>query len=357
MSSPIYIILDIGTRYIRVGKAGDDLPFLTIPNKGYKPTVKRPSFLQLDDFSLDANQRHDIIDGSYDNIKRLMHKYQQDLVNWMNTVDQFSLHRVLREMVEMVPLSVGSCRYVVIDNKMSQLDRSIVYEILLAKLGVRSVQFVPSSILAVISSNSANGLVVQFNWNCMKISFVVDYRVIFEYETPEGLTGETLHYKIVENLVDTNACFDTVSEFITNHVSVVDLSDVVVDGIEFSSYVKSGLVNEILLEVADIILTQFEKLGIDIRPLLCNRIVFEGGLSNIPGLKQTLVKLIQQRCNLPLTFNAIKSLGAWQGGSIYYSTSVVNRSRNTRKTEEVTKENLKAISDKNGIQLTRLPEI
>lgn len=95
------------------------------------------------------------------------------------------------------------------------------------------------------------------------------------------------------------------------------------------------------------------RANMDAKPLLFQNIIFDGGMSNIRGLKNMIMKSISSE--IPKA-RAIKCLGSWQGGSIYFSTSITKRNRSTRKAQEITKELIREITKGSMVQLSKLPD-
>lgn len=363
MSSLVYVILDIGSRYIKAGPAGLELPYVCVMNKDYPITTQLPSFLELNDTSMDLSQYGEIMLHLDDSIIQLQNAYLLQLVNWMNTLDELSLHNNLREVFKLLLLSMSMCRVIVLDNGLSQINKYLISKILLLNMGVKSTQFVPENILSVISSNSANGLVVSMSWTSVQVSSVVDYRIVNELEDKDGLTGENLHFRIIEQLIEDdhpvladNRCFEIVQMFVLNHVFCGDESidtKVVIEGYQFRQDLRNLIINTLVPKVVSMIMKTINMTNVDVKPLLYQNIIFDGGLSNVRGLKSEILKSLRLQS---LQVNAIKCLGAWQGASIYFSTSIIKRSRSTRKAQEITKELIRDITKGPSIQLSKLPE-
>lgn len=383
----IYIVLDIGSRYIRAGFAGDELPKVTLVNKGYNNHTSHhhyhyhPPFLQLDDHTLTATQYNDIIAKLDKSMNQLINIYRQDSGNWLDfRMDLKSyniiIHQHLLELFNCLPIDLTRVRLMVLDDngKFSLIEKYHLAQILLLKIGVKSLQFIPSNIVSVISSKelNGNGFLIELNWSSFKISAVMDFRVIDLFEDFTKLTGINLHYKLMEELIKINHPviedknrFDIVQRFILNHSyggSTVDSQSPIeldVDGYKFPGRLRNEVINSMILDIIDhisnMLSTDNTRLGPDAIRILRQNILFEGGISNIPGVKTKILQMLRQRLSVPIKAN--KCLGSWQGASIYCSTSILKRSRSIRKSEELTKEIITDVTSERGIQLTRIPDL
>ncbi|CAH6722864.1 hypothetical protein CLIB1444_11S02894 [[Candida] jaroonii] len=330
MSDFIYTILDIGSTRIRCGLAGQFLPSAIVDNKGFKEVGSFPPYLELKDHSLDDETSSQIRHQLQNTYSTLIERYSLDSVNWMNSGDQWdvALHRNFLELMSFIPLTHSRCRVIIID-EFPVMVKYVISRILLIKMGFKSVQFIPKPILSGISANCGNGLVVDLSWSKFKVTSLYEYRIIDEHEGFVGLSGVNLHYKVLEKLVSTgkNADFDEIEQFIMGKGQLdVDLDEII-----------DSLIGPVVTTIAKLI----ESSPIDLRAVFKSNLIFDGGVCKVKGVKSKLG-------------NGIKCLGAWQGGSIYCSTSILKRTRSIRKTEEITKEMIKDMTDDQGIQFNKL---
>lgn len=346
MSDFIYVIVDIGSRYIRAGIAGEELVHVTIANNGYLQSNTNPKYLELNDHSLDYQQRQIIWDNLSSTYKKLIRIFQNDTTHWINYDNEILIHAKLLEVMSYLPLNYSKCKMVILDG-FSMDIKYMLSKIFLDKIGVKSVQFFSNSILSVVASNQSNGLVVELGWKGFTVTSIYDYRIIDVYEGVDGLSGENLHYKIVEQLIKLNSdlvedidLFDMIEEFIIgkdNQIrQLVNLDETV---------------RSILRPVLDGINLVYERATTDMKPCISKSIIVDGGLSKLPNIKDYIIN------GVSFHGNCIYSLGAWHGGSIYFSTSILRRNRKSRKQEEITKDTIKEITNGDNVQLVKLTNI
>lgn len=389
----VYIVLDIGSRFIRGGIAGNELPTATIINNGYlyqldeeiiesttEPPdetysikTRAPPYLQLDDHALTQGQLKELREKLSDPIKQLNEIYKEDCGNWLDLCQNdysLKLHEHMLQLFEQFPLMLSKCRIIILDDKFSLIDKFKLSRILLIRIGVKSLQFIPSNILSIVSSKqlNGNGFLIEFTWNSFKVSSIIDFRVLNCHEDPSKLTGINLHYRIVEELIKLNHkilkdenCFIIIEKLLANHAYCGDTVDgnFEMDGYEFPNYLRNEIITSMVLDIVDVIsnllILNTSGLSMDAVKILRENILFDGGISNIPGIKTRILKYL--RHNLSRSILAHKCLGAWQGGSIYCSTSILKRSRNIRKSEELTKETIKGLANDQGVQLSKMPDV
>lgn len=375
----IYLVLDIGSRYIRGGVAGEELPQVTLVNGGYNhndtesiaSNKSSPPYLQLNDHALSGTQYEEITSKLNDSVKHVIRYFQADCEKWLDWNQQdydLRLHEHLLDFFNHFPLDLSMCKLIVLDGKLSLIDKYKLSRILLTRIGVKSLQFIPCSILSVISSRelNGNGLLIDISWSTFKVTPVVDFRILGGYEDNTIMTGMNLHYRILEELIkldhpvvtDANS-FDIIEQFILNHIycgSSLDNNEVNVGGYDFPHHLRNGVTNSMALDIIDPIVEMLNgDYEIDTIKVLQQNIIFDGGVSKIPGFKSRVLQLLRERTSLHVRANLC--LGSWQGGSIYCSTSLLRRSRSIRKTEELTKETIKTISSDKGVQLTKVPDV
>lgn len=330
MSDFIYTIVDIGSTRIRCGLAGQFQPSATEDNGGFKRVESFPPFLELQDHCLDEEILSQIRSKLHTTYSTLIQRFKEDSTRWMNYSDQWdvAIHRNLLELMSFVPLTHSKCRVIIID-EFPVMVKYVVSKVLLVKMGFKSVQFIPKPVLSGISASCGAGLVIDLSWSKFKVTSLYDYRIVDEYEGFNGISGVNLHYKILEKLISSGktADFDEIEHFIMGkHHLDVDLDEVLDD-----------LVAPVISAIDKLI----DQAPLDLKLTLKSNLMFDGGVSRVKGVKSRLGK-------------GIKCLGAWQGGSIYCSTSILKRSRNIRKTEEITKEMIKDMTDDQGIQFNKL---
>lgn len=379
------IILDLGQEFIRAGFAGDALPMATIKFNNRNVQVvanKLPPYFNLNDASLTPEQYDKVVSSlisSNSTIERLSEVYCNDIlkIKLPQNISDNNLQSVLIDIFSNhLLISPSRTKLIITDANYSILHKSRILKILLCRIGVRSIIWVPESTSSVISANSTNGLVVCFHWDSLLIDTIIDLRTIYHLEELNKFNGCSLHYKIIEKmielddeninkLIERNDFFDIIENFVANAIYVRSIEDKANDLTMFQMSEGVFIPNKLRFQVVEtmffgennisqLILNTINKSAIDLKATLLDNIIITGEISNIPGFKTRLIqetrKLISSKVSCKVT------LGPWTGCSLYCSTTLVRQNEQLWKSMEITKENLINSISEEGISLTNIPD-
>lgn len=380
------VILDICSTFIRAGFAGDALPLVTIKsvdqnNQSASSTI--PPYYNVNDASMTSEQHDMVISSLFSSnavIKKVSEIYSRDHSNnprQSKSISGRNLQVKLSDIfINHLLVSPSKTKIIIVDSSYSILEKFRISTILLSKIGVKSIIWVPEPALHVIGANNTNGLIVNVRWDLLLLNTIVDLRILSHLEDVERFNGKSLHYKIIEKLIeledeDVNALlekddlFDIIENFIANAVYVRPIGEKENDtglfqiskGISIPNRLRYEVVESLFFEEANIcqiIESTVKKSPIDIRPVLLENIIITGETSNIPGFKTRLIREVR---NL-VTGNASckVTLGLWVGCSLYCSTTLIRQNDKVWKSQEITKEILNNSISHDGIRLTNIPD-
>lgn len=376
------VILDIGPRYIRAGFAGESAPIATIKIINYDNTPANgiPPYFNTNDASMTSDQQDMVISSLIESdpvVGKLFKVYNNDHANWMSMEKipesdiQFLLLNIFKDHLIVSP---SRTKVILIDSNISILNKSIISNILLFKVGVRSIIWLPESTLTVISACNTNGMVINIRWDTLYISPVIDLRVIHLLEDHNKLNGCSLHYKVVEKLLELNDenvndlltkdSFELIEDFVLNAMYVRHIDDKAEDfqlyevseGVNIPNKLRYEIIESLFFDkftLSQEIITIVKKSPIDIRTILLQNILLIGEISNIAGFKARLMQEIRLLASSKAISNI--NLGLWTGCSLYCSTTLI-RNNEFWKSEEITRDKLNQSISENGIKLANIPD-
>lgn len=380
------VILDISSAFVRAGFAGDALPLVTIKSvdqNNHSSSSTIPPYYNVNDASMTTEQ-HDMVISSLFSSNAVLRKvseiYSKDHSNnsrQSKSMSERNLQIKLSDIfVNHLLVPPSKTKIIIVDSNYSILEKSRISTILLSKIGVKSIIWVPEPMLHVIGANNSNGLVVNVRWDLLLINPIIDLRILNHLEDDKRFNGSSLHYKIIEKLIELedeavnallerNDLFNIIENFIANAVYVRPIDDKENDsrlfqiskGISIPNRLRYEVIESLFFEeenICQVIASTVKKSPIDIRQVLLENIIIAGETSNIPGFK---VRLIQEVRNLVTGNASCKiTLGLWAGCSLYCSTTLVRQNEKVWKSQEITKEVLKNSISQDGIRLTNLPD-
>lgn len=379
------VILDINSTFIRAGFAGDALPLVTIKSvdQNDQSTLNKvPPYYDLNDASMTSEQLDMVMSCMFSSnpvIKQVSEIYTKDSSHTRHSkcISGNNLQLKLSDIfINHLLVSPPRTKIIIVDSGYSILEKSRISKILLFKIGVKSIIWTPESTLHVIGANSINGLVVNVQWDSLLLNSIIDLRIISHLEQFDKFNGNTLHYKIIEKLLeledeDVNTLlkntnlFDIIENFIANAVYVRSIDDKdddsrlfqISEGISIPNRLRYEVVESLFFEednLSQLIASNVIKLPIDLRPILLENIIITGEMSNIPGFKSRLIREVR---NLVTGIVSCKiTLGLWAGCSLYCSTTLVRQNEEVWKSQEITKETLTKSISPDGIYLTNIPD-
>ena len=380
------VILDICSTFIRAGFAGDALPLVTIKSvdqNTQRASSSVPPYYDVSDASMTSEQHDMVISSLFSSsavIKRVSEIYSKDHSNNPRQSKSISGNNLQVKLSDIfnnhLLISPSKTKIIVVDSCYSILEKSRISTILLSKIGVKSIIWVPEPMLHVIGANNTNGLVVNVRWDLLLLNTIIDLRILSHLEDVKNFNGSSLHYKIIEKLIeledeDVNALlerndlFDIIENFIANAVYVRPIDEKENDtrlfqiskGISIPNRLRYEVVESLFFgedKISQVIVSTVKKSPIDVRPVLLENIIITGETSNIPGFKTRLIREVR---NLVIGNATCKvTLGLWAGCSLYCSTTLVRQNEKVWKSQEITKEILKNSISHDGIRLTNIPD-
>lgn len=372
------VVLDIGLRYLRLGFSGERKPFVVSTNGAGRspystPDLAIPVYLGLGDAALSEEQRLSLLENIVRDSgpKKALKTYSSDYGKWLHEgsfEDAFSaketaslLKQIFLGDLMVLPLQ---CKVFITENRaVSVKKKYAVSRWLLQDVRVKSVAWVPLSIMAMVGAGIDNAMVVSLGWEAALVEPVFDMRVLHNlvcFDSLGHFDGLTLHYKLIEllagledaavgRLLARNDAFEIVENFVANAVYVrentVDDDTVfeIHDGVTIPGRIRYDVIEGMLFgtshNLPGIIHDLAEKTALDIRPVLLDNVLFTGGLAKIPGLKARVV--LETRKLTAMKVHGRAGLGLWAGCSLYTSAVLLKQSRPYWKTHEFTRETIK----------------
>ncbi|CUM63244.1 uncharacterized protein PRCAT00000815001 [Priceomyces carsonii] len=388
------VVIDIGSRFIRAGFAGEPNPIAVLStssdfkSSGSK-TIELPPYYNILDSSLTELQKSDII-SSYmkeDTIKQMSVIYNENLNNWIHinreeispTVELILIGMVKRVICEKLVSLPKNLKVIVVDPFYSLVNKFKLSNILLNNIKVKSVSFISEPLLSIIGSNAFSGLVLNFGWDLSSISAVMDMFLFKSEMIVDSCSGLMLHFKFIERLLELNCdqvnsillnsknLFDIIESFIVNAVYVrsdddkipVNSNFEIMEDVFIPSRLRYEVVESIFFDdkkILDSVRVMIDTAPIDYRKSLLKNIIITGGISHIPGFKSRMMQELRRYMTTKeLEVNV--SLGSWSGCSLYIS-SLLARKIKTWTKQEITRDTLKRITNENrsGFILTGFPD-
>lgn len=366
MSSKQYVplIIDIGYLHIAAGVAGDYKPSVVVatsyPDENRRSVEQAPPFFEINDLALNKHEKDELYCKLRENkhYNALIELYNAEQHNWLDMNDQVKLQIKLDEVFTELVLNPKSCKVVVIDRNFPAIIKIKILNVLINKIGVKSLIFQPEPILSLIGGHIDNGIVVNIDWDCTTIHAIVDLREVAVKELPKRYTGMGMHYLIAYKLIQSESrLVKNKDDFhlIQEAISQINLTDYKLP--QYANEINSlDVVHDVVSELyfqESTIIESIESLvtlaHIDSRKLLLENVIFTGEVSKIAGFKLKLLDLIKKRLNVEGTF----TLGCWSGCSLYISTKLIHD--NARwKEMQYTKDSLLQYITSNGFKLASI---
>lgn len=361
------IILEIGSRYIRAGIAGDVAPPIVVETAVKYPdhhvhSQTLPAYFGLQDSALTPEQRQQVWSKLIDDnpaVETLAEIYTGELHHWLHPLSlsyEYHLYCQLIDIFTRLLVTPRRTKVILIDSHFSARHRLKILQALLWKLKAKSVIVEPEAPLDVISTGNSDGLVLDIGWNQFRLQPVVDLRTLSVTED-FAFTGLSLHYKTVEALIALKDAridavlalpdlFDVIERFIVNGMYVRQENSPnhhedyeIVPDVWAPHRLRYEIVENLFFDgrfVAEINRI-IDKATIDCRPILVSNIVITGGTARIRGfIPRVLRELSLKQPKTKLN----PSLGPWIGASLYVSTVLINEARPTWKEKEITRDAL-----------------
>ncbi|KAL6451505.1 hypothetical protein SBY92_002847 [Candida maltosa Xu316] len=171
------VVLEIGKHHVKIGTVGDVDP-IVIPIKF--DFVGDSKFIK--DHSLTKEQT-DIIESQLNaEYQQKQQEYYKSLGTWLDieNASPYLLQQIIHNALGELPVSIKRC--FVVDHQFSEKVKQSITSILF-KYRVKSIVFLPASILYVLGMNKRDALLVNHDYNT--IHKVIDLREIGIYDDSE----------------------------------------------------------------------------------------------------------------------------------------------------------------------------
>lgn len=379
------VIIEVGSNFIRAGFAGESIPsvFYKLPpvEKTDQANDRLPSCYGLNESSIEK-QHYDEIFFKWilkdDKIRKIAEAYKADKKNWTsiksyNVRLQLSIFQELfRDHLQVSPSQV---KLIFVDDNYSMLMKITLCELLIERVGLRSLLWVPKTCLTVAGADECDGLVVDILWGSLTITPIIEFRTLNTFVDLKHLDGKLLYYKLLERLIEMNdpnvntllsksTSYSVLVNFILNAMYVKseytgnDWNDIfeLCEGVKIPNSVRFEIIESCYLqesELCKMIANVIANSELDVRSSLQRNIVMTGDLSRIPGFRLKLLQTLSR--DITKDFQFKNTLGAWTSCSLYCSTTLANINNNLWKGQEITKQNLKNCISENGFNLSRFP--
>lgn len=380
------VIVEIGSRFIKVGFAGETSPLVVKSTGALFPfnevNQTYPSFLGVNDSSLTTQQRDVLIERSIqDNphISKTIELYNNNKHKWIrlnsesNKHDNITLYNKLHEIFSIdLMVSPRRCKIILIDNKFSIANKFKIFDALINKLKVKSVITLPDQVLSTIGGGERDGLVLDFGWEALKIDPIFDLRSLTNggREVFNDFNGVSLHYRVilellqlndpnVNELIQRSDLFEVIETFIMKDMYVGEgLNEdevATILGVPVPSHLRHSIVELMLKDpkLYNIVDHIVKSSNIDCRPILLKSFLITGGLSKIPGFKARLMEELKKRYPSASSKN---TLGSWAGSSLYITTVLIKQDKSKWKELEITREILGGLISDKSYKLSVLPD-
>ncbi|ODV86570.1 hypothetical protein CANARDRAFT_185764, partial [[Candida] arabinofermentans NRRL YB-2248] len=306
------IVLQIGSRFINIGIAGESEPLLTFSTQ---------NFSQMQLFQIE-NDSHKLNTAAIYDLQRFnylfapnlsIYKEKTTLINSFQYNLDSHLFRILHHLFRRLKLDVIKSKIIILEPfELNQIYKKSLTDQLLLHLQARSITFIPSPLMNTVAAGVRNGLVMDFGWNFTVSQSIFDLVVLENTSMLTTIAGHTipswLKYKPIEQLF-----YDDESTWEKN-----DLDE------------KSPV---------QLLLDQLKQLPIDIRKEMVNCVILTGGISKIPGFRLRFRKELDSKLDKHAKESKIvNTLGEWRGASLYSST-ILLRSRHLSEMGELKREN------------------
>lgn len=372
----IPIVLDLGSRFTSIGYVGEPHPTITVPTtRESTPNEESfPPYLDVSNYSLDHNERQLLKERIQADpvLCRVAEIHQQDLTaaQWPSQ----KLHRSIKSLLSTKLLVLPTRCKVILIHDASLLENYKLCKMLLFDLRIKSVMYQPSSIMTLIGANLRNGLVISIGWSSLKIDLIFDLRLLKEhsYRDDKFQTGYSLHYRIIEKIIELEDetlqeklllsadLFQIIDRFITKAVFVRPQDTLeeaedyeIIESVRVPGRIRYEVVESMFFaserNLAKTVCQIVEGTEVDLRTQLLENVVFDGGVTKIPGFK---TRVLQELRQLSLRKYCGKmTIGAWSATSLYCAHALL---KSDLKKIEIKRDTIRELEKDDSINLVPL---
>lgn len=312
------VVLDVGSRFITAGFAGENSAFF----------FERTDKYNISGILKDANNK--VI-------------WDYSIANCDFQKLEFCLERIIYfVLTQGLLVDPKRCKIVFIESLyLPKPYKEIIARVCLFNLHCVSLTFIPSSIMTCVGSGSDCGIIVDMGYNQTTITPIFDFRILFKETRTTTRSCKLIHKYLYDEFqrlgIDTS--FEFIEDFIMNSCTLEEVDDKeeleIPNGLRHKC-VKDSLFNDLPgvckddenKTVIELIIEMIDKFPIDLKLKLASRIIFTGGISKIPGVSSFILDQLSE-----YKVNSIFSLGPWKGASLYLSTNSINSSTKSNKIE------------------------
>lgn len=373
------VILQMGSRFIKVGFGGDPQPIIHQRTNTYDLSDSHVNPMGQSHAAKSTSSS--ILPFDTDEQGNLLWSY--DLIDYDSSKMESLLERIIFDLhYRHLLIEPKKCKVLIVEPLFFPMQlKDTLIKVLLSHMHAKSVLFYPEPIMSCISSGSQYGIVIDLSWNQTIITPVYDLRVIYKLAKLTNRAGRLVHQILRKRFLElkldipqeNKQMFNFIERFIIRccycrqseeeeeekkekkeeqqqfgegdfefegHLIPNSLRYEVVEGVLFKdNYIRSNDIDTALIHSSTLQLIQ--QLTIDLRKPLSQRIMFTGGLAQIPGVKQRLLKEIKSTSSSAGlsssdSIKGIKTLGPWQGASLYCATVLMPTSNhNNSSTSEL----------------------
>lgn len=351
---PANCVLRLGARTLEFGLEGHKKPLVT--KNLFKYMGKSPS-LAVDGVDYDFNHSspidHDPETSYSTDISLYNHLFPPSLVVFREDpvlALKSHLKYILLDTFEKSGLPHLNMKMVLLWNEETpRVYLECMSDVLLNHFLLRAIVIVPDPLMVSISSGismtpEGGCIVLDFGWRFTRLDVIYDNRVLKEYSMVSSLSACKCHYDLKEKLNNPNLIFRDIEGIICglrtfspygNDNSLEIKGYVVNESDIIKSIIDSLFPGDVQLDKDEqtpvaMVLNTINKLPIDLKKVLKNNIIISGGLSKISNFSQSIRgRLLEAESSI----QCIKSLGGWQGGSLYSSKVLRNAQRHIKLSE------------------------
>ncbi|KAI5961042.1 hypothetical protein CANMA_003938 [Candida margitis] len=161
-----------------------------------------PPQYQLDDHSVTKDQRAEIVKNLLPKFQQEAKEYEKTLGHFLPLKDEASSSQLVSKLVHKIMLQyqLSDDLAFVVDHDFSEKFKIVIHDTLVG-LQVKTVIFLPCSVLSTVGANVRDALVVYLTMECVKIYVVSDLReIVTKQDTRVNLLSK--NHDIIQELVD-----------------------------------------------------------------------------------------------------------------------------------------------------------
>lgn len=390
------VIVDVGSRFIRVGLAGASSPItcevkletksspqLRSPQSSTGPLVLPPWF-ELSDIEIETRESQiklrQQMESNYPVWPLVSRQYQTDLRKWnvldVDTQNKQAMVLCLRHALSKLALPLKWMKVIMVASCGQSNARTLwLAEIMLHSVLVKSIVLYPEPLLQCILANTNNGLIIDLRWLETSIVGAVDLREVSSEVLERRFSGAALHYVFLEELLllkipqlddilISDKSFPFIEEFVINSCYVRSREEIesadtemylITDTVSVPNRLRYEIIEKVYFDgtLQKAVENLVKNCPIDIRKLLQNNIIITGGVSQIPGFKKRLIQELSLVCP---KLDTRVCLGSWTGVSLYLSMLLTRNSWDVLKPREINREELGTLVLAKGYKFSKLDE-